>query len=698
MFNRRQLLAGIGAAAVLRSQQAAGQWRAQLKPPAKRPYMLLSAGELPGLRDKLARDPSKRIYELVARRAGARGGDTEALILTALVTGERPAMQAAGKSFMASFRGQKSRGPMILSGEVGLHHLPRPGAQGPRYDFSVLRYVHRLCHEYDFVEDVLGDEERKEFREHVVWVVEGLLSPEVRAINARYENRRHNFHSDNITIIATAALMFPAHPKARQWLEYALADLDWQLSNGVEDGAWHENPRYHGAVLRSLVPLAYALRRNAGVDVFTHDGLRAMLDWLVKTQTPADRVYGKWLQDGHASYSVGAEGLGYPRGALALSPCSGDGEWVSYWLAVAGMAAPAYRQSDPAFAARLMWAWERAGGPYFPETALPLAPLILIDPSIRPAPQKLASVGMPKVGYAVMRSGSDDPDEKYMFFDCGPRRTEAWAKHKHRDLNGISLFAGGVPLSLDAGAGNYRTPTHDMWNRATVAHSTVLFADRDQDPEDGALLQFVSKPGADYALGDASLASRVLQFYRHVLFVKPDYFVVWDFIRSYVPAEWLLHSPAKEIIKGERTLEFITPWGMSLDAHFLLPEGKLEVWEGEGPFGAARSAGERGAPPFVVQKYVRVKNQPAKDFLTVLHPRKSEAAKLSVRRAGGEHVLEVKIGPQTDIILLFPVAREYKDERDISMTGRVAVIRQGPQGDSLTLLDGTRLAFKGRQA
>jgi hypothetical protein len=681
---------------------------ASLNPPGKRPYLLISEDLLPAFREKLSKEPSRKIYERYTREAAAgRRAETEAYILLALIGGSNEAKQAAGRALMRSLRDNKPRGELVLAGKLAPPHLARAGASAyPIYDFSVLRFMHRLLNQYDVVEsfDALSPEERKEFRDYTVWMVGQLMSEKIKTISQRIPDRRHNFHTDNITIIATAALAFPEHPQAKEWLGYALAEFEFQMKESVEDGAWHETPRYHGAVLRSLIPLAYALKRNAGVDWFKNDGLRSMLDWLVRCQTPRDRVYGKWLQSGQMTGTNGAETMAYAPDAVSESPGIGDAEWVNYWFAVLGMAAPAYRDSDPGFAGRLMWGWERAGGPYAPESNLLMAPLILIDPTIKPIRQELVSEAMPKSGYAILRSDYDKPSEKYFIFTCGHRREQHWAGHKHRDQNSFSLFAEGVPLSLDAGTGPYSTPEQSLWHKSTLSHSTVLFGGRDQSKEDGKIIRFVSQKDADYLIGDASRAagetSGVLQFHRHVLFVKPDYFVIWDFIRSYVPTEWLLHSPAREIRKSERSIEFVTPWEVNLDAHFLLPKGVLEITEGEGRFGNWRKEGERGTPPFARQKYVRVKNEANRDFLTILHPHKAGEEKLSAKLVGTEeNVLEVKLGAgQTDTIMLFPVGKSYRDEAlGITFEGRVGVVRNGTRSDSLILVEGRRLASKDRQ-
>lgn len=706
-FMQSSLLGATAAAFVkdsLRRSNYSTIERVQLRANRVRPLLLFDADMIVALREKIAREPSKRIYETYVESA-RRGSDAnaDALILLALITNERNYKERAARSLMKSFRANKAKGASILNAEIAPGHEPRAGANFPRYDFSGLRFIHRLTNQYDVIAsfNALTEAEDKEFRDYAFFAVERLLSPEIQRIEMRDADRRHNFHTDNLVLIGTVALAFPEHEKAHEWLDYALTEFDWQMQHSVFDGAWHETPRYHGAVLRSLIPFLYAVRRrNTNQDLFANKNFRALLDWLVRCQTPKDRVYGAWLRSGRMNGANGAETMAYPnREAVCESPALGDAEWVNYWFANLALAAPAYSRSDPQFAARLMWGWQRAGGPYAPESDLLLLPLAFIDPTIKPAPQKLASELMKDAGYAILRSDYDAPEEKYFVFTCGKRREEHWAGHFHRDQNSFSVFADGVPLALDAASGAYSTIEQALWHKATVSHNLVRFGGRDQEREDAEIIQFVSNDKADYLVGDATRAAgevhHVLQWNRHVLFVKPDYFVIWDYIRSYVPSEWLLHSPAQEIRQNEYAIEFVTPWNVALDAHFVLPEAPPQVEFGEGRIGQWRKPDERGAPPFTMQKYARVRNEPGKDFLAVLHPRPTNGERLQVRKLSGtENFLEIKTAAQTDYVLLFPVAQNFRDEaRRINFNGRCAVVRAGARNE-LILLDGETLAFR----
>ncbi len=679
---------------------------------AQRPTMLLGPDDLPALRKKLSTDPSGKVCENFLNRMASPDGRRqsldrigefvrrtscdmeEALILRALLSDAPSDKKAAGEAFVRFVRSQTWRCDLVFGGGK----IPgRPRVSNRRFKYCDLRYVHWSLHMYDIVASfgVLGEAEDREFRNHIEFVVSQYMRPEELAHNSEFRYRRHNFHTDTLTIIATAALCFPGHPESDRWLRYALEEFSWQMRHSVLEGAWHEVPRYHGFVLSILVPLAYAMRRNSGTDLFSNQGFRSLLDWFVRCQTPRDRVYGSWLR---RVSNRGSEYTAYPADAISVQPGVGDSLWVQYWFAVLGMAAAAYKESDPDFAGRLMWGWARAGGPYAAERSDLLKPLILIDPLIEPMAQNLGSERLGPIGYSVLRSDCDRPEEKYLFFTSGPRANVA---HKHADCNSFSLYAEGVPLALDAATGAYRTDEHGGWHRATVSHNTVMFGNRSQSRLDGRISTFVTKPGADYVVGDATSAAGVERFHRHILFVKPHYFVVWDSIRSEVPADWLLHSPAEEIHIEENVIVFDTPWGVALDVHFVEPQAPLQIWQGEGRIGnwpAGAAIPPHREPPFRHQKYVRVKNEPGQDYWTVLRPRKIDQHGLTVRRKPGSQVLEVTDGEQRDHILLLPKEADFQDsELDIHMKGRVGIVRNGPKSRELILIDGSYLRHRSRE-
>jgi len=148
------------------------------------------------------------------------------------------------------------------------------------------------------------------------------------------------------------------------------------------------------------------------------------------------------------------------------------------------------------------------------------------------------SVALRDSGYFMMRSGWDR-DARYLFFEGGPYGR--W--HQHEDKLNFEVYAHGTPFIVDPGITSYYTNPWTRFYTTTQAHNTVLVDGRPQargrnqtidqwvesarkktvwhsdDHSDVAVASY----DAPYADLDAAVRHR-----RAVIFVKPDYFMVFD--------------------------------------------------------------------------------------------------------------------------------------------------------------------------
>jgi len=142
------------------------------------------------------------------------------------------------------------------------------------------------------------------------------------------------------------------------------------------------------------------------------------------------------------------------------------------------------------------------------------------------------SVGFDYAGYYVMRSGWED-DANMLCFDAGP----AGLAHIHQDKLNVMMWAFGREVLLDTGGGPYEKSKWRTYGLSTYAHNTVLVDGLPQKRERGFTsapltdVTWVTNDVYDYAVGvydelydETALATHK----RHVLFVKPDIFLVWD--------------------------------------------------------------------------------------------------------------------------------------------------------------------------
>lgn len=91
-------------------------------------------------------------------------------------------------------------------------------------------------------------------------------------------------------------------------------------------------------------------------------------------------------------------------------------------------------------------------------------------------------------GFAVLRSPSND---HAVIMKFGPHG----GGHGHNDKLGIVSYAFGGPLAVDPGTQSYTAPTHNSWDKMTIAHNTISVDESLQRETTGELLWFQKGDG-----------------------------------------------------------------------------------------------------------------------------------------------------------------------------------------------------------
>jgi len=448
---------------------------------------------------------------------------------------------------------------------------------------------------------------------------------------------------DAVMVGLLTGLNFPELPLAKAWVDHGVRLFQNQLDKGVWDGAWCEVPRYHNWTVLLYSGAFHALQRRTGVDFYRHPNTKALLDWYVRFSSPLVRFPSTTKRN--------------PAGEPTL-PVWGDSNYGAEFEALP-MFAPHYAFTDPAFSKRLMWMWRRAGARPQGGWNFGLLFPLMADPSLPDEPQVLRSAFCRKMGYVNLRSGSENPDEISVFMRGGQRGV----LHPRADLGSIDLFGLGLPLALNSQAGPYDTPEHEGWHRSQQCNNVVVFGGKSRDRTEcsGKIDAFYTGPSVDYVVADLSRASRQDAFHwrRHLLLAKPDYLVVWDEIDSSMPSEWFLHTTAERFTWEPARIISHTAYGADLDIHVLGRSTPLVPNEKEGRFGEwgprDPKRAKRDPYPFTMLKYVTLPAKPGEHFITVLHPRKPDAAPLKVQLVSSQKdriVLRITSGTKTDTVTM----------------------------------------------
>jgi hypothetical protein len=123
----------------------------------------------------------------------------------------------------------------------------------------------------------------------------------------------------------------------------------------------------------------------------------------------------------------------------------------------------------------------------------------------------------PHIGFARLSGPGSDLTEVMKF---GPHG----GVHGHDDILSEVLYAGGRQLSVDPGTQFYSVPSHDTWDKETVAHNTLVVDGESQAPTGGTLLDWQVTPDftsikaeAGHAYPGVSIQRRVLVTARYIL-------------------------------------------------------------------------------------------------------------------------------------------------------------------------------------
>jgi len=520
-----------------------------------------------------------------------------------------------------------------------------------------LRGIGRSIQYYDLIQSFgkLSEADRLEFRDSVVKSIELAIGKDCQhpKITPVLAFRHMNIWADVVCAAGITGLAFPELPQSKHWVQFAMDEINWQLTVGEWDGCWHESTRYHMAMLAICGQFFEMLNNRTGIDMFQHPSLKRMIYWPVEVSTPKTVVP-------QLKYAV--------PGGISLMPPIG-GCWRPELYGLLNFYARHYVKTDPQFAAHLIWQWEHSGKTF---DGCNIATMLLVDPTLKSIVPNLKSTIKYKKGYLVMRDKFNTPDEVWFFQKSGGT---SFGSHETSNRNSFSLFADGYPLALDAGSGNYSDRRMNTWYRKTVASNAVVFEDpkfpndiyhvKTQSIVNGKILTWKSNDEADFSCTDASDASKVEKNVRSVLFVKPDYFVIKDDIKSKFNSDWLLHTTAQHFNWKDQSVNCETPWGIDLDLYVLSPERKIDTTLYEGSIGDwmdakakdsigivkgnASKATTNDFFPFRYQKFMTISGKPNEGFLMLLHPHRKNTKTFSYKKIS-ETKIEVQNGSRKDVI------------------------------------------------
>ncbi|MBS1857642.1 MAG: alginate lyase family protein [Acidobacteria bacterium] len=302
----------------------------------------------------------------------------------------------------------------------------------------------------DLVWNTLGEDDRRA-------IADKLFLPAARDVILAHRMGIHNIQNWKNSAVGLTGFLLGDEALIRAAIDDPDRGYRQQMARGVQpDGVWFEGAwGYHFYTMSAVWPLTEAAR-NSGIDLYGD---------------PYKRMF------------LAPVNLAMPNGFL---PAFNDSTEVNihndlYELAYA-------RYHDPLLLAGIDRA--RRGSDYalwFGDDTLPA-----------PASAPLGSRNFTVSGYAILERG-EGPRTTWLCLKYGPHG----GGHGHPDKNNFILFANGKVLFPDPGTRPYGSPLHTEWDRATIAHNTLVVDGANQAEATGRSLAFGTDNGADYSMTDA---------------------------------------------------------------------------------------------------------------------------------------------------------------------------------------------------
>lgn len=322
---------------------------------------------------------------------------------------------------------------------------------------------------------------------------------------------------------------------------------------GGSDGGWAQGISYGRAYNKWYVPFFATMERQTGFSFWDRPFYRRVRDFFIYCAPPnaEDLPFG----DGQAASTPGAD----IRCLLELYAAAHEdpvAAWRASQIDAEGTCLPDLTGiTYPRFEA----ATERTG-PVVPD-----------------------SKAFRDVGWAALHSDLMAPEtDNYLVFRSSPYGN---VSHSHNNQNAFCIASGGESLAISSGYyPRYGSAHHTEWTQRTKAHNSVLVDGEGQSrgvQATGKLSRFRDGDGYTYLCGEAADAypdDRLNQFDRHVLFVEPGLYLVYDDLTAPTPStfDWLLHTHEEPAI-DTASVEIAASRGSARMRTRLFTDGAFDV-------------------------------------------------------------------------------------------------------------------------
>ncbi|WP_158289613.1 heparinase II/III domain-containing protein [Paenibacillus flagellatus] len=354
---------------------------------------------------------------------------------------------------------------------------------------------------FDLLYDRLTDQER-------TLVMNAL---ETKGLLPLYKDARskidHNIQSLRVSALGSGAAVLLGHsPNANAYLTRAMDYYRWYLDERMSSGK-QEGMLYTSYATDNMIKAFDHIDRVTGVrELAEHPFLNDFLvRWAVYALAPGGTGLANFSDASAANY------FGLTMNVLNAWLSNGQAGWYlkETKSAVGGVDGFLYFRPDA----------------------------VVTPPDAWPA-----STALDENGWALLRSGWEDDDVLFAMVANGSN-----LGHNHYDQNSFQIATNRTWIASDPGYQDYVAgPVNDFTVR--LGHSTIQVDGKGQSLlGNGTLTKGLLAPTYDYVKGSAAGAyanPKLTKFDRHVVYLKPDTFVLLDDLQADAPHvyDWVLYS------------------------------------------------------------------------------------------------------------------------------------------------------------
>jgi len=375
---------------------------------------------------------------------------------------------------------------------------------------------------YDVIYDILNESERNEIRNAII--EKGIIPLyNDSAGMASY----HNFFALYTAGIGVSTIaILDEDPRTDEWLNYSINSTIKFFDSQGKYGGTYEGQLYGAYSMDHLVSFMEALLLNNGTNLYEHPFVQNIDRYAIYFTSP----------DGRTSSNLGDtrdDGLTWST-ALSSIASKTNNPYAQWYVA------KRKRLENPKW-----YFYGIMGNLWFNNSIIP----------VNPESHFPSSYNFQDVGDVAFRTGWDDNDW-FLAFKSG-----VFVGHGHLDHNSFIINLEGTWYLTDPGYRASYNPVLNNFTTGTVGHNTVLVDGNFQTAwRNGSIEKFYTSDYYDYVLGEAgNVYENLNQFSRHLLFVKPKYFLILDDIKSDTSHQysWLYHTDGSGQITEDSGNHFI---------------------------------------------------------------------------------------------------------------------------------------------